>query len=261
MNKSNALGSLAVHASIVALVLLCGSAIHPMVESQRYHETLVLPIELPVPVVLPSIVRPSAPAAVPAQPTVARMVIAPARANAAAPEAAPQPVKLDTSSSPELPQVVQRTITVAPQIAVGGFASAGSASGHSRGGTVGPAGFGTVSQGTGSNASVKRAGFEMTQSAPVRPATTTTPADEPPVILNIPHAKHVEGGLSGRVLVRVILCSDKTLKVLGISEGLSPEQDAEALRIAGLVTFTPAMRQGQPVDHTATLVVEFLYSR
>lgn len=63
--------------------------------------------------------------------------------------------------------------------------------------------------------------------------------------------------IEGDVVLRVTFEASGRLTVLGVLEGLGHGLDESAIAAAKKIEFTPARREGQPVDHTATLRVVF----
>jgi TonB family protein len=247
--------SLAVHAFIVALVLLCGSAIHPVVERQRYRPSLIFPLtNLPVPTAAPSSVK---------QPSLSlvRLAVGTARVSAASHEAAPQPVKLDTSSPLDLPQVAQRTVTAAPVARQAGFGQ--QTSGNGRG--VNPAGFGQ--QMGGSGAHIVTAGFNVSPAPAPRAVLTraSEPAIVPPVVTFEATPVYTETAraarISGTVVLRVRFTADGSLKVLGVEQGLGYGLDESAIRTAESIRFTPATRDGHAVAFDTAARITFQLSQ
>ncbi|GAA4373882.1 energy transducer TonB [Hymenobacter koreensis] len=69
-------------------------------------------------------------------------------------------------------------------------------------------------------------------------------------------------GLSGQVLVGFTVGTDGHASEAKVVKGLSPECDAEALRvIAAMPAWKPALRKGQPVAVPVQLPVPFGYSQ
>ena len=67
-------------------------------------------------------------------------------------------------------------------------------------------------------------------------------------------------GSKGEVLLNVVFTADGQIRVLKVVHGLGHGLDEAALRAAQGVKFTPAMRDGHPVDSTATLHIVFQLS-
>ncbi len=64
-------------------------------------------------------------------------------------------------------------------------------------------------------------------------------------------------GIEGDVVLEVTFVASGILEVLGVVEGLGHGLDEAAIHAARKIRFTPARRNGIPVDHTATLRVVF----
>ena len=63
--------------------------------------------------------------------------------------------------------------------------------------------------------------------------------------------------LEGEVLVHVLFTAAGEVRVLDVIRGLGHGLDENALRAAQQIKFKPAMRDGQPVDSTATVHIVF----
>ncbi|HKQ62563.1 MAG TPA: energy transducer TonB, partial [Candidatus Polarisedimenticolaceae bacterium] len=63
--------------------------------------------------------------------------------------------------------------------------------------------------------------------------------------------------IEGEVLLEVTFAASGVLRVLRVLEGLGHGLDKNAVDAAEQIQFKPARRNGQPVDHTATLRVVF----
>jgi TonB family protein len=112
---------------------------------------------------------------------------------------------------------------------------------------------------------VKSAAFD----AQATPAPAAAPQRERPVsaldseveILSKPKPVYTEEArrlrIEGDVVVRVTFGASGRLTVLGVVEGLGHGLDEAAIDAAKKIEFTPARRDGQPVDHTANLRVVF----
>ena len=66
-----------------------------------------------------------------------------------------------------------------------------------------------------------------------------------------------ERKIQGDVVLEVIFLASGQIKVIGVVSGLSFGMDDEAIRAAQRIRFTPAMRDGKPVDFSARLRIEF----
>ena len=98
-----------------------------------------------------------------------------------------------------------------------------------------------------------------------RPASAPKRADEGPEtdveILSKAKPVYTEEArrskIEGDVVLEVTFLASGTLRVLRVIEGLGYGLDEAAVAAAKKIQFTPAKRNGQPVDHTATLRVVF----
>jgi TonB family protein len=249
MNKSRLI-SACIHLLLVALAIAGLTTVHT-VEHQRYHETLVLPMDLPLPVAAPTSVMKPAVSSQPAASGARLSINAPAllRVNPESHEAAPLPVKLDVSDALALPQVAQRAVTaglVARQV---GFGQQGRVAGFGSG-----RGAGTV----------KLAAFTSNPApSPVLATIAPTSLASKPVILSIPRARFTQAmrdeGVSGHVVVRVLLRADGVSEPVSVARSLGGDADAAALEVARHISFEVARDgSGQPVDCTVTLTVDLL---
>jgi TonB family protein len=66
-----------------------------------------------------------------------------------------------------------------------------------------------------------------------------------------------ERKIQGDVVLEVIFLASGQIKVIGVVSGLGYSMDDEAIRAAQRIRFTPAMRDGKPVDFPARLRIEF----
>jgi TonB family protein len=143
-------------------------------------------------------------------------------------------------------------------------------------GTIASAGFGNGTtipgNGRGGNAGqgrrIQSAGFIAVAVAPANPdahrAASHHPASVPvsiqskptPVYTSEARARRVEG----EVLVDVLFTAEGRVKVLNIVRGLGFGLDEAAQRAVQGLKFTPALRDGRPVDSNATLHVVFQLS-
>jgi TonB family protein len=71
----------------------------------------------------------------------------------------------------------------------------------------------------------------------------------PPVVRVSPKPR-IYTAVDGEVVLRVTFGADGQLRVLGVVKSMGAVQDAEAVRIARLVQFTPAERAGEKLDFT-----------
>ncbi len=154
----------------------------------------------------------------------------------------------------------------------------GNGTGGARGqrGTVSSAGFGngTAVQGgggRGGNAGQGRvqstgAGFNQAPAAAPtqRASTSSVPANQPVAIQSKPQPVYTrearEKRVEGEVLLNVVFAADGRVRVLSVIRGLGYGLDEAAQRAVQGLKFTPALRDGHPVDSTATLHVIFQLS-
>ncbi len=133
----------------------------------------------------------------------------------------------------------------------GAVASAGFSNGVV-GGTPGGTGHGTVGT-TGFGATVGK-GVQVAQN-------NAEPAFVPPVVLSEPKAQYTEAAqearVQGEVTLQVRFLASGQVEVLRVVNGLGHGLDEQARRVAENIRFKPAMRNGQPVDHTTLIHVTF----
>jgi len=149
---------------------------------------------------------------------------------------------------------------------------AGNGTGGSNGvkGTVASAGFGSgvapVSSGSsgGSARTVQQGGFGDVDAAKAeapRKRADTGPPQTPVEIISKPKPDYTDEArklkLEGEVLVRVVFTAGGDVRVLDVVRGLGHGLDESALRAARQIKFKPALRDGQPVDSTATVHILF----
>jgi TonB family protein len=258
MNKSRLI-SACIHLLLFALAIAGLTTVHT-VEHQRYHETLVLPMDLPLPVATPSSVKQSSVSVRPVASAARLAINAPAllRVNPASHDAAPQLVKLDASSPLELPQVSQRAVTAAPVARQVGF---GQQTGSGNGRGVNQAGFGSsLDSGNGRGGTVKLAAFARPAPVPVV-MRTAEPVVVPPVVTLEATPVYSEAArrerISGTVVLRVRFTAEGSVQVLGVGQGLGYGLDESAIRAAESIRFTPAMRDNRPVSFDTTVRITF----
>jgi TonB family protein len=153
---------------------------------------------------------------------------------------------------------------------------AGNGTGGARGtkGTVASAGFGNGvapvgnggngNGGGGSGRVVQQGGFGDSENvkpeAPKKRADTGPP-QTPVEILFKPKPDYTQEARSkkieGEVLVRVLFTAGGEVRVLEVVRGLGHGLDENALRAAQQIKFKPALKDGQPVDSTATVHIVF----
>jgi TonB family protein len=66
--------------------------------------------------------------------------------------------------------------------------------------------------------------------------------------------------VEGEVLLSVVFTADGQIRILNVVRGLGHGLDEAAQRAAQGVKFSPAMRDGHPVDANATLHIVFQLS-
>lgn len=155
-------------------------------------------------------------------------------------------------------------------VADAGFGGGGggtTGTGHGQGKVVADAGFGGGSGGTGTgrggSGTVARGGFEFDAAQPrqTAPAARHAPTEVPPEILSKPTPVYTEEAraqrIEGEVLLDVELTAAGEVRVLRVVRGLGHGLDESAIRAAGGIRFTPAQRNGQPVDFRTTLTIVF----
>lgn len=75
--------------------------------------------------------------------------------------------------------------------------------------------------------------------------------------LHYPEAS-LKAGISGTVLVNFTIDHAGEVQNIKVMQGISPECDAEAVRVAGLLKgWSPGVRNGKPVEITVSVPVEF----
>ncbi len=132
------------------------------------------------------------------------------------------------------------------------------------------------------NGSVSSAGIDggyrsnpFRGSGPVAPAVALVPASAPPahpmvaagpgatglVVLSKPPALYTAEArqlkVEGAVVLRITFTASGQVVVEGVEHGLGHGLDEEALRVARLIRFRPATRDGHPVDVTTSLTIKF----
>lgn len=133
----------------------------------------------------------------------------------------------------------------------GAVASAGFANGVV-GGTGKPGSHGTVASASFGPAV---GGGGHVQVAQAEPAFT------PPVVISEPKARYTheaqEARVQGEVTLKVRFLASGQVEVIGVVNGLGHGLDEEARHVAESIRFKPALRNGQPVDHTTLIHVTF----
>jgi TonB family protein len=149
-------------------------------------------------------------------------------------------------------------------VAFGSGVANGVPGGHDRG-TIASAGFangvvggtgkpgGTVSSGNFGNGNI---GGHV-QLAQVH----SEPAFTPPVVISEPKARYTaeaqEARIQGEVTLQVRFLASGQVEVIRVVNGLGHGLDEEAKHVAENIRFKPALRNGQPVDHTTLIHVTF----
>src|SRR5882757_5023905 len=135
----------------------------------------------------------------------------------------------------------------------GAVASAGFANGVV-GGTGKPGGHGQVGN-ANFGAAVGGPGHVQIAQANAEPAFT------PPVVISEPKARYTseaqEARIQGEVTLQVRFLASGQVEVIRVVNGLGHGLDEEARHVAESIRFKPALRNGQPVDHTTLIHVTF----
>lgn len=137
----------------------------------------------------------------------------------------------------------------------GAVASAGFSNGVV-GGTPGGTGTGRGQVGNTSfgNGGIGGPGVQVAQ-AKAEPAFT------PPVVLSEPKAQYTaeaqQAKIQGEVTLQVRFLASGQVEVVRIVNGLGHGLDEQARHVAENIHFKPALRNGQPVDHTTLIHVTF----
>jgi TonB family protein len=135
----------------------------------------------------------------------------------------------------------------------GAIASAGFANGVV-GGTGKPGGHGTVGN-ANFGAAVGGPGHVQLAQANAEPAFV------PPVVISEPKARYTseaqEARVQGEVTLQVRFLASGQVEVIRVVNGLGHGLDEEARHVAENIRFKPALRNGQPVDHTTLIHVTF----
>jgi TonB family protein len=151
----------------------------------------------------------------------------------------------------------------------------GSGGANGKAGTVASAGFGNgIAVQTGGNGrgdgrgQIQTTGFSA--AAPVaevpqhRKTFEEIAATTPVSITSKPSPQYTDEArrlkVEGEVLVKVVFSASGEVRVLNVVRGLGHGLDESAIKAAQNVRFNPALRNGQPVDSTATLHIVFQLS-
>jgi TonB family protein len=130
-------------------------------------------------------------------------------------------------------------------------------------GIPGSAGTGGNTYGSGSGTGkVASAGIPaIQQAAIVTPAATAIPRSTAIEVLSKPAPQYTSEArqlkLQGDVVLRVIFTANGQVLVQSIVHGLGHGLDEEARRVAQLIRFRPATRDGQPIDTTTNITITF----
>jgi TonB family protein len=134
----------------------------------------------------------------------------------------------------------------------GAVASAGFSNGVV-GGTPGGTGHGTVSGGGFGGPAVGGKGVQVAQA--------TESAFTPPVVLSEPRAEYTSEAqaqhVQGEVTLQVRFLASGQVEVLRVVTGLGHGLDEQAKHVAENIRFTPAKKNGQPVDHVTLIHITF----
>ena len=108
-------------------------------------------------------------------------------------------------------------------------------------------------------------GFSEEAAAPAvkkrEPERPASPLDSEVEILSRPKPVYTEEAralrLEGDVVLSVVFEAGGVLRILGVAQGLGHGLDEAAVDAAKKIRFSPARRDGAPVDHAAKLRVVF----
>jgi TonB family protein len=118
----------------------------------------------------------------------------------------------------------------------------------------------------GNGRSVQSAGFGDLNAKPTSSGTggggrSLEPIETPVEILFKPRPDYTQAArqlrLEGEVSLRVLFRANGEVRVMDVVRSLGHGLDENAVRAAQQIRFKPAMRQGQPVDSTATVHILF----
>ncbi len=134
-------------------------------------------------------------------------------------------------------------------------------------GTVASAGFGNtvaVQSGERTQAHVQSTSFAVSSAPEEHHAKIIQESSVPVSIQSKPTPLYTQEArqlrIEGEVLLSVVFTADGQIRVLNVVRGLGHGLDQAAQRAAQGVKFTPAMRNGHPVDSNATLHIVFQLS-
>jgi TonB family protein len=159
---------------------------------------------------------------------------------------------------------------VAPHGVVGSTGIGNGLKSGSNAGTVGkvasagiPGATGTSSGGSAyGNAKVASAGIPaVTTAAAVQPAAPQAASSTTLDLLSVPEGQYTSEAkqlrVQGDVVLRVTFTANGQVLVQGVVHGLGHGLDEEARRVAQLIKFRPATRNGQAVDLTTNIKIKF----
>ncbi|HEX4758972.1 MAG TPA: energy transducer TonB [Terracidiphilus sp.] len=114
----------------------------------------------------------------------------------------------------------------------------------------------------GSYGKVVSAGIPaMAATTPVAPKVTATPQTTNLEVISKPPPQYTSEArqlkVQGDVVLRVTFLATGQVVVQGVVRGLGHGLDEEARRVAQLIRFRPATRDGRPVDLTTTITITF----
>jgi TonB family protein len=135
----------------------------------------------------------------------------------------------------------------------GAIASAGFANGVV-GGTGKPGGHGLATGADFGNGNIGGGHVQLAQN-------NSEPAFVPPVVISEPKARYTpeaqQARVQGEVTLQVRFLASGQVEVIRVVNGLGHGLDEEARHVAESIRFKPALRNGQPVDHTTLIHVTF----
>ncbi|HEV7218928.1 MAG: energy transducer TonB [Terriglobales bacterium] len=136
----------------------------------------------------------------------------------------------------------------------GVVASSGFGDGQAKGDAAGPANR-TISQGAFGDAQSVEPGQGVAKSAPA------VPHIKPAEILSKPVPAYTEEArklhIEGEVLLEVVFEGTGSIRVVRVVHGLGHGLDESAIKAAQQIRFTPAQKDGQPVDSSGVLHIMF----
>lgn len=193
-------------------------------------------------------------------------------------EKPPQQVQTGGFGDPRgvaLPENKNRPVTIARQgsfdLPAGAGYGNGSGGQHGARGVVASSGFGdgvatgSASAPSSNNAVIKQGGFGDAQSADpnqtISKHAEAAPRIKPAEILSKPVPAYTEEArklhIEGEVLLEVVFEGSGTIRVVRVVHGLGHGLDESAIKAAQAIRFTPAQKDGNPVDFTGVLHILF----